>query len=104
MAAVKGGAEMFVMNASGTKIFNLYHVIVINLAETLDATVVMVSLASGEVKSLERYANPKEAQEAVASLFAAIAEGKNHFIMPDSVLKYGEKIVKDARVARRGGS
>nr|DAU18887.1 MAG TPA: hypothetical protein [Caudoviricetes sp.] len=95
---------MYAISSNTVKMFNFDHVLTVTISVKIDATVIMVTLTSGETKTLERYATLKEAQEAMASLFAAIAAGKEGFIMPDSVLKYGEKIVKDARVARRGGS
>lgn len=53
---------------------------------------------------LGTYKDLKEARDALGKLYAALALGENCFYMPESRYYNEERIVKDARVKRRGGS
>lgn len=54
--------------------------------------------------TMARYKDGREAEEALRELFRAMAGEQQYFEMPDSVLQYGERQIKDSRVKRKGGS
>lgn len=53
---------------------------------------------------LGRYKDEKEAESVMGDLLTALLNRQEEFHMPDSLLYFEQKVKKDARTQRRGGS
>ena len=97
---------MYIMVPTGMQIINSNFVVRFCVVEKPDAALVVASYDRSTVgaHTLGRYADVREAQEALGELLVALAGGQTCFTLPDSTLYHGERIKKDARVKRRGGS
>lgn len=98
---------MYILNERQTEIINSDYVERFVVAEKPDAGLCIASYArTGEKQcvTIGRYKNLKEAQEALAGLFLAMAAGETSYRMPPSLYYDEERTVRDARTKRRGGS
>lgn len=97
---------MYIMVSTGMEIINSEFVERFCVVEKPDAALVVASYDRSTMgaRTMGRYADVREAQEALDELLVALAGGQTCFTLPDSTLYYGERIKKDARVKRRGGS
>ena len=94
---------MYIMVPTGMQVINSEFVERFCVVEKPDAALVVASYdrSTAGAHTLGRYADVREAQEALGELLAG---GQTCFTLPDSTLYHGERIKKDARVKRRGGS
>lgn len=97
---------MFIMSCSGKEILNSDFVELFRIDEKDDCDLIIASYSSSERPvTMARY--PKSTKEALAALndlFTALIGGQQSFYMPMSTLYDGERIIKYARIKRRGGS
>lgn len=98
---------MYIMTNNGMQIINSDFVERFTIAEKPDASLVIASYTSDQTPppvTIGRYKDKKEAQDALGKMFVALSHKDDCFTMPDSLLFYEERIKKDARVKRKGGS
>lgn len=97
---------MYILDERGTQIIASEDVPRFVLARKPDAALILASYGKepDNVVIIGRYADEKEAQSALMSLFDALRNGEDWFRMPPSSHYDREQIIKDARTKRRGGS
>lgn len=99
---------MYIMVENKQRIFNTDFVWSFAVSKYPDCAAVIASYGTrdGDCKTITRYKDAKEAEDALAELFAAIAGGQTYFYMPGSTYYSEEKIKKmpgqNARVVREG--
>lgn len=96
---------MYILSGDKHTIFNSDFVQRFLVDNKGDAVLIEASYSTEtKITTIARYKTIKEAEEALADLFFALAHDDESYTMPDS-LYYGEqRQIKDARVKRRGGS
>lgn len=97
---------MYIMSLNGKEIVNSDFVERFRIDEKDDCDLIIASYsASMRPVTMARYPKTKkEALSALSELFVALTGGQQSFYMPMSTLYDGERIKKDARTKRRGGS
>ncbi|MDO4564820.1 MAG: hypothetical protein Q4C04_04330 [Clostridia bacterium] len=96
---------MYILNGQGAEVLNSDRVERFCIAAKEDAALIVASYDNVRpAVTVARYKDVKEAKDALHSLFNAISEGQGSFVMPDSLLYWAEKQIKDARTKRKGGS
>ena len=96
---------MLILNGAKNQIINTEFVERFCISEKDDAALIVLSYSSERPPvTLARYKNAQEAKEALSDLFYAVAGGQTYYTMPDSVLYAEERVKKDARTKRKGGS
>lgn len=97
---------MYIMSCRGKEIVNSDFVERFRIDEKDDCDLIIASYsASARPVTMARYPKEtKEAQAALNDLFMALTGGQQSFYMPESTLYDRERIIKDARTKRRGGS
>lgn len=98
---------MYIMTSNGSQIVNSVFVERFVIAEKSDAALIVASYTSASEPppvTIGRYKDRKEAQGALGSMFAALSNKDECFTMPDSLLYFEERVKKDARTKRKGGS
>ena len=96
---------MYIVTSDGKQIVSSEYVERFLIVDKPDAKLIVASYSDQRpAVTLGRYANDKESQGAFGQLLSALAGGQSMFYMPDSILYHGEKIIKDARTKRKGGS
>lgn len=98
---------MYIMTSNGTQIINSGFVERFAIAEKPDAALIVASYTSANEPppvTIGRYKDRKEAKDALAAIFSALSCNVDCFTMPDSLLYFEERIKKDARTKRKGGS
>lgn len=96
---------MYILSKSGKEIVNSDFVERFCVTEKSDAMLIVASYSTErQPVTMARYRDSREAEEALRELFRAMAGEQRYFEMPDSVLQYGERQIKDSRVKRKGGS
>lgn len=96
---------MFILNDRSGSIVNTDYVREFFLTDTNDSTL-FSALFHGSEKftTLERYKTRKEAMGARDQLARALSDGDTVFHLPESLYYFEERIKKDARTKRKGGS
>lgn len=97
---------MYIMSVNGKEIVNSDFVerFLINEKDDYDLVIAVYSTTTRPV-TMARY--PKTGNEALSvlsELFSALVGGQQSFYMPVSIMYSGERVKKDSRVKRRGGS
>lgn len=96
---------MFILNSYGKEILNADFVERFCVVEKQDAALIVASYnADRPPVTIGRYADAKEARSVLQEMFIALSGGEMLYYMPESELYAYEKIEKDARTKRRGGS
>ena len=97
---------MIIMGTTGTTIVNSERAGSLPLVTLYRYTTLLVAGFGSEKKgvTIAKYEDMREAKEAMAELFDALAGGQKYYTMPDSRKYHEEKIKKDARTRRKGGS
>lgn len=98
---------MYVMTSNGAQIINSDFVERFVLAEKPDAALILASYTSANEPppvTIGRYKDREEAQGVLSDLFSALASKFDCYTMPDSVLFFEQRLIKDARTRRKGGS
>lgn len=96
---------MYIMLAGGRQIVNSEFVERFCISEKNDAALIVASYSDVRPPvTMARYANMDEARGVLCELMGALSGGQGYFTMPESVLYFEERTVKDARVKRKGGS
>lgn len=96
---------MYILNGNGTQIVSSEFVERFCVVEKEDAALIVLSYSAERPPvTLARYKDVSEAKETLSDLFGAIAGGQACYTMPESQLFGMERIKKDARTKRRGGS
>ena len=96
---------MYIMDACGNMIVNSDFVERFLVVDKDDASLVVASYNDvRKAVTLGRYDRGREAREVLGSMLSALADDKKYFVMPDSHLSFPEKVIKDARTKRKGGS
>lgn len=95
---------MWIVTSSGTSLLDTGYVERFCLAEKPDAVLIVASYSAERIVTIGRYADKREATEALMDLYAALAGDTKAYTMPDSTMFHPELKVKDARTKRRGGS
>lgn len=97
--------NMYIMNSDKTILVNAMFVERFRITEKSDAVLISACKNSTDPAiTLGRYANLKEAREVFEDLYAALANNRSFFDMPDSILYAMERKKYDARTKRKGGS
>lgn len=96
---------MFILNSYGKEILNADFVERFCVVEKQDAALIVASYnAERPPVTIGRYADAKEACGVLQEMLIALSSGDTICRMPESELYAYEKIKKDARTKRRGGS
>ena len=96
---------MYIVNSKGTKIVNSdFMDRFFILKKTGETLIVCARNADSLTATLGVYADEEEAKGVLADLLYALTGGQSYHYMPLGRLQDGEKMIKDARVKRRGGS
>ena len=96
---------MYILSGNKKEIINSDFVERFCTAEKPDAALIIASY--NDVRpavTLAKYENATEAKCALVDLFGAISGGQTYFEMPESRMFSGERMAKDARTKRKGGS
>ena len=95
----------YIMTPTGHDIINSDFVERFRLVEKPDAALIVASYGDTRPPvTLSRYKDEKEAASAMGELLSALAANQPCYTLPDSLLYYEERIKKDARTKRKGGS
>lgn len=97
---------MYIRTSDGKSIINSGFVERFCVVEKPDACLIVASYSADRVVTMARYANRKEADEALDGLLNSLERDSDTaaFTMPDSVIYYGERRKRDAHTRRKGGS
>lgn len=95
---------MFIVTNQQNMIVNSEFVERFLIVEKPDASLIIASY--NDIRppiTLGRY-EQSESKSVLSDLYSALLSDQAGFVMPDSILYYQQKKVKDARTARKGGS
>lgn len=96
---------MYIMNERSGSIINTAFVAEFFLTDTSDSTLLSVRWHGIErLSTLERYKRREEAMRAISDLLQALEDGRETFLIPESLYYFEESTKKDARIKRKGGS
>lgn len=96
---------MYILNSMQTSIVSSEFVERFCISEKPDAALIVASYSTERSPvTLGRYENLSEAQDVLSDLILALAGGQACYTMPESTLYARERVKKDARIKRRGGS
>lgn len=96
---------MYILDGRKMQVVNSEFVERFCISEKPDAALILASYSSERQPiTLARYKDVREAQETLGDIFGALAGGQTCYTMPDSLMFAEERIKKDARTKRRGGS
>ena len=96
---------MYIMSADEKQIINSEYPERYCLVEKPDAALIVASYNEARPPvTLGRYSGFKEARDILGELLVALTGGQTCFYMPASRLYAEERIIRDARTKRKGGS
>ena len=96
---------MYILNQSGTEIYNSEFFDHFLIADKPDAKLIVASKGRDVAPyTLGRYADMTEAREVIGSLYNSLRTGDAAFEMPLSEKMSAERTIYDKRTKRKGGS
>ena len=96
---------MYILSGDKKQIINSDFVERFCISEKPDAALIVASYdKNAKVVTVARYRDLREAQKVLGELLCAIAGGQAYYTMPESLLYAEQRISKDARIKRKGGS
>lgn len=96
---------MYILSDDGNKIFNSEFVETFALSDKDTAVLVVATYSDNRpAKKIGAYKDFEEAKDALSQLYGALSVEQTYFSMPLSRMNNEERIIKDARTKRKGGS
>ena len=96
---------MYILTGDKKQIINSDFVERFCISEKPDAALIVASYdKNAKVVTVARYCDLREAQSVLGELLCAVAGGQAYYTMPESLLYAEQRISKDARIKRKGGS
>lgn len=94
---------MYILASNQESVINSDYVQRFCITKKPDATLIIAYYSVDRAVTIGRYAD-EEARGVLAELYSALSTEDKSYSMPDSRLFSEERLVRDARTKRRGGS
>lgn len=96
---------MYILNSANDQLINADFAERFCVAEKPDAALVIASYSDTRPPvTVGRYKDAEEARAVLFEIMQALAGEQRYYTMPESRRYHGERVIKDARTKRRGGS